>query len=330
MIKKTFIAWNKFDRRSDLLARHLDASIHFIHFGQPGQIFLLPIRYTIQAFKTWSILRAKKPDIVLVQVSPTFAALVVYIYAKLHNIQFIMDAHSDNFIGLWSLMTWLLRFLAKRALTTVVPSKPLAEIVQSWEDCHVSVLGYTPGQYPPGNDCPILKDKFVIAVPSSFQEDEPLEDILEAARKLQDVSFYITGNTKRTSSELLEGSPNNCTFTGYIPYEEYIGLLRTSDAIMVLTNWQDTLLMGAYEAVSLGKPLITSNSQLLRENFGQGTVQVKISIPGIIEGVRQTQQDIKILESNILLLRKKLTHQWDNGLSNLNKLISSNVETRQV
>ena len=59
--------------------------------------------------------------------------------------------------------------------------------------------------------------------------------------------------------------PDNCHLTGYIPYEQYVGLMRQVDTVIDLTDRDHTLLLGAFEAVSLGTPLIISDWPILRE-----------------------------------------------------------------
>jgi glycosyltransferase involved in cell wall biosynthesis len=311
-----FIAWISYDARSDLLAHHLGAQMHFIHFGKRGKKLQAPIRYIVQALKTWSVLRRQKPNIVLVQVPPIFSAITVCVYCLLHRARYVIDSHSSTFIS--SQWRWALgvhRSLSRKAITTIVPNADLEKTVRSW-GCRVSRLGFTPGNYPPGERFP-LDSGFNVGVISSFDSDEPLIPVLEAVRYLPEVNFYVTGDSRRTSGALLENKPGNCHFTGYIPYAKYVGLLREVDVIIDLTNWDHTLLMGAYEAVSLGTPLIVSDWPVLRDYFHLGTVHVPNTAEGIREGVRRAQREQTALRQGILLLREQLQADWDRQLAEL-------------
>lgn len=75
---------------------------------------------------------------------------------------------------------------------------------------------------------------------------------------------------------------NNCRLTGYLPYDRYVGLLRGVDVILDLTSQDHTLLMGAFEAVSLGTPLIVSDWPILRDYFSLGTVHVPNTVEGFV------------------------------------------------
>lgn len=122
---------------------------------------------------------------------------------------------------------------------------------------------------------------FAIAVISSFATDEPIQEIVEAARIVLDTTtFYITGDNSRISERKLlkwKRSAKNIIFTGFLDYAEYINLLEKVDAIMVLTKQDYTMLSGAHEALGLEKPLITSDWRHLREYFVKDTIYVNNS-----------------------------------------------------
>lgn len=319
--RSVFVAWIDYDGRSSLLAHYLGAEVHFISIGQRGKRIQAPIRYLIQAFRTWSVLRREKPNIIFVQSPPIFAILVVFIFSRLFGSQYVIDTHSSSFFSrTWGLFLPLHRLLSQHSLTTIVPSAQLGEIVKGW-GCHSSVVGFTPGIFPVG-EFPRRGDKFSIAVVCSFDPDEPTEALLESARALPDVNFYFTGNSYRANKNITSNSPANCTFTGYLPFGQYVGLLRGVDAVMDLTNWDNTLLLGAYEAVELGKPLITSDWPILRDYFPIGTVHVSNTVEGITGGIRRAQDNRSRLESEIKVLRRQLHASWDHEFRDLQQLLS--------
>lgn len=323
MKKLTFIAWVKFDRRSDLVAKHLGADIHYIQVGKRGSIIQAPFRYIAQTIKTWRILIKENPDIVLTQTPPLFAALAIYVYFLFYNGEFVIDAHSATFLYTsWAKMWRVHRFLSRRALITIVPNKYLEEMVRDW-GCRASRLGFTPGEYPPGEDYPLDKDVFNVVSICSFSEDEPVAEMLEAARRAPDIALYITGNINRLDPELVASKPANCHFTGYLPEEKYVGLLRGVDAVMDLTSWEYTLLMGGYEAIGLGKPLITSKTETLCEYFPIGTVHVENTAEGILEGMRQAQREIEKLRQEVPRLKESLDNEWATNFTELRQLLLS-------
>jgi glycosyltransferase involved in cell wall biosynthesis len=107
-----------------------------------------------------------------------------------------------------------------------------------------------------------------------------------------------------------------------LPNEEYIGLLRAVQVIMVLTNDNHTMQRGACEALSIGKPIITSNWSVLRDFFNKGTVYVDNTGAGIKEGILEVQKNLKQLKAEILILKKERLLDWKEKYDELTNLYS--------
>jgi glycosyltransferase involved in cell wall biosynthesis len=279
-----------------------------------------PVRYLVQALETWPILRRERPEVVFVQAPPIFCAVVAYLYAKLFRAKFVIDTHSSTFISKrWRRFLKLHRWLSRAAATTIVTNKRHADIVEGW-GAKASILAFTPGDLPAGEGYPLF-DGFNLAVTCSFDMDEPVENLLESAQILSDVNFHVTGDPNRLSDLVKDKKPENLHFTDYLPLGRYVGLLRGVDAVMDLTTWDDTLLMGAFEAVELEKPLITSNSEALREYFSVGTVHVDNSVEGICEGIRRAREELPSLQKEMAILRKQLNLDWETKFTDLERLL---------
>jgi glycosyltransferase involved in cell wall biosynthesis len=107
----------------------------------------------------------------------------------------------------------------------------------------------------------------------SYAKDEPYLEVMEAARVLgSEVTIHVTGDHRRVQ-HLPAESPVH--LTGFLPEADYVALLSTADVIVDLTFIEDCLVCGAYEAVALGKPLVTSDTAALREYFRMGTVYTR-------------------------------------------------------
>jgi glycosyltransferase involved in cell wall biosynthesis len=320
-VKISVIAWARYDRRPDLLAQHLGATVHFVFFGKRAKLLQLPVRYTVQALRTWRLLKRERPDVVFVQNPPILCPLLGFLYARRHGAQYVIDSHTGAFVSpVWSMFLWLHRILSRNALTTLVSNSYLKQEVNSW-GCHAVTMGFTPGHYPEGEPFP-LSERFNAAVISSFDSDEPIDVVFEAAKQLPEVCFYVTGDSGRIPASLLGKKPDNCQLTGYLPYDRYVGLLRGADAIIDLTTNDHTLLMGAYEAVSLGTPLIVSDWPVLRKCFSRGTVHVPNTVEGLRDGVRRARKENEGLRQDILSLREELNAQWERELAELNDLLA--------
>ena len=319
-MKKTFIAWIDYHRRSDLLAQHLGAEMRFIYYKPSWKVLQTPIRYIVQTLRTWRVQRQDRPDIIFIQNPPIVSVLIAFIYARLHGAHCVIDSHTGAFLSpKWRWSVGLHRLLSKGSLATIVHNTSQEKIVKEW-GCRYLVVDFTPGSYPPGDEF-ALDGKFNVAVSSSFREDEPLDLVFEAAALLPEVSFYITGDSKRIAPSILSKKPDNCILTGYLSYERYVGLLRCVDAIMVLTTGDHTLLMGGFEAVSIGTPLIVSDWPILQDFFSLGTVHVANTVQGIHQGVCLAQSKQRSLQQEMLVLQEQLQTKWEHNLAELQRLL---------
>jgi hypothetical protein len=172
-MKKTFIAWTRFHQRSELLAKHLGATIHYIYCGQQGKLLQLPVRYSVQAWQTWHVLRRDRPDVVFVQNPTIISVLFVFLYAMLYGARYVIDSHTGAFIGLkWRWSLGLHRLLSSKALLTIVHNKSQEKIVRRW-GCPYSVVAFTPGDYSFGEDFP-LNGHFNVAVIRNCWQKGPI------------------------------------------------------------------------------------------------------------------------------------------------------------
>jgi hypothetical protein len=320
-VRIAFVSWapRGYQSHTDLLAKHLNAQLHYVFWGKRGKL-LAPARYAVQACQTWQILCRDRPDVVFVQNPPIFSALVAAFYARRYGARYVIDSHSGAFLATrWRSFLALHRVLSCGALTTIVHNRSLAEIVKQW-GCRYCVLGFIPGDYPSGEHFP-LDGQFNVALISSFLQDEPIDVVFEAARRIPDVRFYVTGDSNRLTPHLRKEKPDNCCLTGYLPTERYVGLLRGADAVMALTTQDHTVLMGGFEAVSLAAPLIVSDWPVLRECFSLGTVHIPNTVEGICDGVRQAQTEHAKLKRDILLLREQLQAEWERKFTDLQRLL---------
>jgi glycosyltransferase involved in cell wall biosynthesis len=315
-MRATFVVWTHYDRRPELLARQLGATLHYVAWGRRGAALQAPARYLVQAAQTWRNLRRERPDVVFAQNPPIFCGLVAAAYARRCGARYVLDSHSGAFLSpKWRWSAPLHRALARGAATTIVQNAPLAEIVRGW-GAPVSLLGFTPGDYPDGERVP-LAAAFNVAVISTYAEDEPLGVVLDAAARLPDVAFYVTGDARRADPWLRERKPANCHLTGYLTYERYIGLLRAADAVVDLTTSDNTLLMGAYEAVALGRPLIVSDWPVLRDYFSCGAIHIPNTAEGLCNAVGRARREQAALARDIAALRERLHDEWRLGFAEL-------------
>ena len=320
-----FIAWAPHGRRSELLARELQVGMYFIHYLKFQVPLYAPIKYILQSLRTLQVLFVERAAAVFVQNPPFVCSLVVYLYCPLAGAKFVIDHHSDSFSRKWSWALPVQKFLARRAITNVVTNQHWADIVQAWSaDVFILPDPFVP--LPEGENLAVTSGFNVVFV-NTFAPDEPLDAVLEAASQLSDVHFYITGNTNKKPDGFFADLPANITFTGFIPDSQYFGLLRAVQAVIALTTRDYTLQGGGCEAISLGKPLITSDWPYLRELFAKGTIYVPNSSDGIRDGIQIMQQRYKDLEKEVVAFRQDRRREWDARFAQLLELIIGHTQT---
>jgi glycosyltransferase involved in cell wall biosynthesis len=245
-------------------------------------------------------------------------SLVVYLYCRFLGAGFVIDHHSASFSRVWDWALPIQKKLARRAMINIVTNQYWEKIIRSW-NANALIMGDAILDLPNGTPYPV-SDKFNIVFISTFSPDEPIEEVLEAVDKTPDVHVYITGDSRNLDRGVLANKPGNVTFTGFLPENKYIGLLRSVDAIMVLTTRDHTLQTGGCEAVSVGQPLITSDWRFLREFFHLGTIHVSNTSSSIRKGIVSIQNEKQKLKNEMKCLRVSGRQEWECQLSELRTL----------
>jgi glycosyltransferase involved in cell wall biosynthesis len=314
--------------RSQVFARELGIQeLHFISGTTKRGLWAAPYKYGYQAVKTLWLLFQKRPRVVFIQSPPSFAVLFVYLYCVLMNGRYIIDAHSDALLSpYWTRPRWLHRFLARKAVTTIVTNEHFQQMINE-QGGHAFVLRDIPTTFTRDGSYSLNGD-FNVVVVNTFAADEPLTEILSAAADLEGVQFHVTGKKSRAGDNFPKNHPANVKFTDFLPNETYYALLAGSQAIMCLTTRNHTMQRGACEALSLGKPIITSKWPLLETYFNMGTVHVDNSINGIRQGVKEMQREYGRYQTEIKELQKEQQQEWQTKIALLTNLIQQSLASK--
>jgi glycosyltransferase involved in cell wall biosynthesis len=254
---------------------------------------------------------------------PVFLPIIVYCYAKLTQSHYVLDSHSGLFNKrVWRTFIPIMKRIYKCASLNIAHNDHDAEKYRAW-GVKTAVLGtevYPYEGYAKGH----LETKNNIVVIGSFAKDEPTAEILAAAAELGNVHFYFTGS-KQTAEKRIgtKGIPSNVTLTGFLPREEFIGLVKAADVALVLVTTGNTMQMGAWEAMSCGTPLILSDWELLRSTFPKGAVFVQNTKEGIQEGIAVFLENQKKLKNEIVQLKMEKQPLWDREISRIQAILKS-------
>lgn len=311
-VKTAFIVWGppSHGPRSRVLARELGIpDLHFIHAdSRRGTISALR-RYPAQALETWRVLKRAQPQVIFVQSPPSFAVLTVWAFARRFGAQYVVDAHSAAFQHwFWMRPRWLWRLLARDAALTMVTNEHFEKMIRD-AGGDALVVHDIPTTFEWNAAYP-LGSTFNLAVVNTYAPDEPLSEILRAAESVPEIHFHITGKCKNAPREIMAQLPPNVQLTDFLPDATYYGLLARADAVMCLSTRDHTMQRGACEALSLGKPIITSDWALLREYFHQGTVHVKNNAADIQRGVLEMRAHHAQYRNEISRMQDAQQNEW--------------------
>jgi glycosyltransferase involved in cell wall biosynthesis len=318
-----FIVWGppSHGPRSRVFARELGIPLENVFSTTRRGLWVAPWKYAYQAVATTILLWRRRPRLVFVQSPPSQAVWFVALYCMMSGARFVVDAHSAALqSGYWTRPEALYRALARQALATIVTNETFASRIEGW-GARAFILRDIPTAFPTG-DPPDLADSFHILVVSTFAFDEPLGEVIDAARRLPEATFHVTGDpTRGRTTHDLSSVPGNVRLTGYLADADYYSLMTGVDAVMCLTTRDDTMQRGACEALTIGTPIITSDWPLLRRYFSDGTVHVAAHADAIEAGIRRAMSDIAELRAGILRLRAEQWNEWVKASAGLATLI---------
>lgn len=320
------IVWAPEESRTAMYGRYLNAPVFYIHYLLYKRPFIAPFKYVAQAVKTLIVLFQQRPRSIFVTNPPAFAPFFVFLYAKLTGTPYIMDTHSPALYSRkWGWTVPLQRFLARHALVNIVDQERFHELFETW-GAKAIVL-----EKPPRNfQNRIFEDigdpsRFEITVINTFAVDEPVDIILEAARELPGVHFYILGDTALANPADLQNAPDNVTFTGYLLGRDYWNRLYSSRAVMALTTYPHSLLAGAQDGGELDKPLLLSRQPALEEYFTKGAIFIENSAAGIVEGVRALMAQEAQRQAEIADLINERHAHWQSRFEQLDRMIDAGM-----
>ena len=243
------------------------------------------------------------------------ASLTVFV-KPLFGYKLIVDRHSNfkfhtvnKLSPKYKFFHILSRYTIRKADLTIVTNEFLAQVVRDWGGTPFILQDMLPNLELAGASK--LEGQRNLALVSSFSDDEPIEAVMKAARELPDnVVLYITGNWKSLRKSLLNDLPRQVRLTGYLDENDFQTLINSVNAVMALTTQDHTLLCSAYEAVSLGKPFLTSNTSELKSYFRKGVLFTKHDAESLAKNMKLVLNETEKKSIEIKELRKVLAKEW--------------------
>jgi glycosyltransferase involved in cell wall biosynthesis len=316
---KIWITWER-HRRTTELARFLeDVRLFEIESSAPRLI-----RYLYLLIRTIFILIKERPKLVIIQSPSNVLALFMVTIGRFFTKKIVVDAHNGGvrpFHGKFRFFKPFFSFIHRRSDLVIVTNKVLADVVITNGGTPFILEDKLPIFHC--NTTRKLNGESNIVSICTFEEDEPFQEIINSASYIdKEISIYITGDyAKAESSSIIENASPNIIFTGYLPDEEYVELLYSCDAVIDLTMEPDCLVCGAYEAVSLEKPMILSDAPALRNYFNKGVVFTDNTSRQIAESISKVISCKTKMEEQICQLKSEIMTKWQRRIVEFENLL---------
>lgn len=263
-----FVAWGAVAGRSAEIAEAIGGEARCFFPPAPARRPPVLVRYVLSAIGTVGYLLVRRPRVVVVTNPPIFAALVAYCCARVLGASVVMDSHPGGFgvqgDRVAARVQRLHRWLVSRVALVLVTDDTWSDKVRSWGGT-ATVVHEAPADW----DCPAPErhERPAVLVVGRFAADEPVDAVLEAARRLPTCDFALTGDPTSCPTPVRQSAPGNVTFVGFLDPARYRAAVADTDVVVTLTTEPTSVMRAAYEAVYARRPLVVSDWPVGRELF---------------------------------------------------------------
>lgn len=315
-MKQIYIAWVAYQRRPDSMRSAVGYALHFVAPPFTAR-WLKPLGYFAQAWRTLSLLLRERPDVVWFQQPPNFLAHLLLAARALPGLRFklVADCHNAALRPPWLRFpgtVWALnrmdRVLAHNAEVEIAAGRLGIDgrRLRLLETRPATIAEPLRAATRDGID-----GAPTVLVPSSFAMDEPTDVLLRAAAMLPELRFVVTGRlAKARAKGFVERAPANVRFTDYLALDEFNGLLLGCDLVLGLTTIEGIQLSVANEAIGAGKPLVLSDTTILRELFGAAGMFTPNEAEAMAGVVREALGRLDTMASRAAALREMREARW--------------------
>jgi hypothetical protein len=123
-LKITFFVWKQYQRRAEVLAPSIDATLKFFpHLFRSK--FLRPLDYCLKLIAGIYYIYRHKPNLIIAQSPPLFSALP----ALIMRVPYIIDAHNPVFQGIWRKLP-LSHYLISKARLVIVHNSEIFQLAK--------------------------------------------------------------------------------------------------------------------------------------------------------------------------------------------------------
>ena len=309
-------------QRSTTIADRLGYELLLVGRSGFRRAWTAPLAYPASTIRTIAAIARHRPRAAIIVAPPFVAALVAWPFLRAIGAPFALDVHTGALVDRrwrWStgILAWLARRgvgavvtlpslaapLAARGVTTFVIPDPLPRLTP-----RPAASAASPA--PVGTASVATADGPIVAAVCGWGDDEPIEALVASAQG-RPWQLVLTGRPRRPV-EL----PANVRLAGYLPDDAYRDLLASAACVVVLTERDQTLLSGGWEAIALGRPLVVSGTPAIRSTFGDELTYVDATPAGIAAGITAVLDD-PTADARMAGLRDRFGRENDAALAGL-------------
>lgn len=321
--KNVFIVWKEYQRRVEVMAPYLDVEDFYFHYAweERAKVFKA-FSYILKTFNTLKCLFQNKPSLVLVQYPPTPPLYAVALYAWLSGAKYVSDCHMGVTNAKW--VKWP---LARRLLAggrVIVHNEHLMK--QTEEELQVKAFVLRDGilekkSHKTGGNSLLknlnLSPNTYVIFPCSFAADEPIQEVIDAARLLPEIRFVLTWYVEKLAKRIRDSLPSNITLTGFLKTDDFNCLFANAGAALVLTKYENVQLSGMQEAMAFGIPAVVTDLRTTRFLYKNFPVYVDNTVLSIMHGIKFALQHRANLEHQMDLLRMESEKEFIDQMATL-------------
>lgn len=280
-----YVAWTRYQRRAESMKDFFNYSVAYM----PGpKTRKSPLRLLVSYFgRAWRLLKATvtlQPEVLWIQAPPNFVIHLAWLSRLLSGgrMKLVADLHNAALARPWIQVP-----LTRRLLNTfdvILVHNEHVRLAALKAGLNPKVLAVLEDRVPRFEVRPPSTEtgRPTVVMPCSFHADEPIEAVLATAKALPQVDFLITGDrAKAERLGYLKSAPENAIFTGFVATPAFNTLILDSFAVLCLTTRDGIQLSAASEALGAGKPMILSDTPLLRSLFGPAALFTDNSVESL-------------------------------------------------
>lgn len=317
------LAWTAFQRRQVSMADLAGFECVFLPLpsgvkGRLGKAW----QYARLFVQTVGLLRRRRPATVWFQLPqvPLMWAAMLYRLVFNRRARLVADCHNAMFRPPWSRVPFGLSAMGRCDLILVHNEAVLKvaldmglprDRTRVLED--VPPLVAMPTQLPAVPRLLADRPRPWVLFPGSFSADEPVQELLDAARLLAGGVVVMTGRVANAAKHGhdLSQVPPNVVMPGFLSLDDFEALLMHCDVVLALTKFDGIQLSVCNEALGFGKPMVVSDTPLLRSMFGSAAVMADSSVPAsLAHGIATATEQHQQLSARARLLSDKRRTEW--------------------